>query len=286
MKLNDLWEVAHKFAPGSKGGKPSTWLLVILSPVQLARVKQRPVHSSIPHGMKRSALGKVLDERTVFRTPVVPRTPPLTDFTPRERRLVRELRTPVLVQRYLRDLPYNWSDSLSSFRGVVRSGRAQCLEGVLFAAAVLEQHGYPPVIIDLESQDRLDHVLFLFRGPAGWGSLGRSRDEGLHGRKPVFRTVRALVRSYMDPYVDGQGRITAYGVVHLDQLVHTDWRLSTRNVPGVERALITMRHVRVKMPDAQYDRALRRFRAFKAKHPAPSGRDWRNHLRTQSQRWL
>ncbi len=45
--------------------------------------------------------------------------------------------------------------------------------------------------------------------------MARSRDPGLHGRKPVFATPRALALSYFEGYVDFTGRIKAYGVVDL-----------------------------------------------------------------------
>jgi hypothetical protein len=78
--------------------------------------------------------------------------------------------------------------TLRSFRGVVRTGEAHCLEAALFAAVILEQHGYPPLLLSLESQDRLDHVLFVFRERGRWGSVARSRDVGLHGRRPSSAT--------------------------------------------------------------------------------------------------
>lgn len=198
------------------------------------------------------------------------RTPPLSRFTPAERRLVRSLRTPRAVQRWLRSLPYNWETegrTLRTFRGVVRHGEANCLEAVLAAAAILEQHGHPPLVLDLESQDKLDHVLFLFRVRGRWGTIAKSRDPGLHGRKPVFRRLRDLVRSYVDPYVDAMGRIVGYGSGDLDRLVRGDWRLDERNMWSVERALIHMPHTSFTSSDERYRRAHRRFLAFKAAHP-------------------
>ena len=130
-------------------------------------------------------------------------------FRPAEWAIIRRCRTPKQVQEYLRQLPYNWEkrgETLRTFRGVVRHGSAHCLEGALSAATIMEQHGYPPLLLDLESQDQLDHVLFLFKKHGRWGTIARSRDAGLHGRKPVFRTIRHLVMSYVDPYVDGVRR--------------------------------------------------------------------------------
>lgn len=210
-----------------------------------------------------------------YSSDMVSRTPPLSAFTRHERRLIQSLRTPLQVQRHLRALPYNWEKTLRTFRGAVQHGRAHCLEAVLFAAAVLEHHGYPPTVLDIESEDGLDHVLFLFRHDGLWGTVARSRDYGLHGRPPVFRSVRALVASYMDPYVDGSGRVNGYGTTNLDALVTSDWRLGARNVWAVERALIEMTHTSVCMPDARYTRMLARYLPFKAEgeqHTRPAMR--------------
>jgi len=150
---------------------------------------------------------------------------------------------------------------------VVRHGSAHCLEGALTAATILEQHGYPPLLLDLESQDQLDHVLFLFRRRGRWGTVARSRDAGLHGRKPLFPTLRQLVMSYVDPYVDGSGRITGYGVADLRTLVKGDWRLSEKSVWEVERALIKMPHKKLRTSDRRYAAMLKQYRAYRAKHP-------------------
>src|SRR5438876_3027955 len=140
-------------------------------------------------------------------------------FTLRERRLIAALGTPLRVQRYLNRLPYNEEPggraTLRSFRGVLRHGSAHCLEAALFAAVVLERHGYPPLVLSFESTDRLDHVVFVYQQRGWWGSVARSRDPGLHGRLPVFATARALAFSYVDPYIDFTGRIVAYAVVDL-----------------------------------------------------------------------
>ncbi|HUP00050.1 MAG TPA: hypothetical protein VM737_00770 [Gemmatimonadota bacterium] len=195
------------------------------------------------------------------------RVPDPSRFTRAERRLIDALRTPRQVQRWLRSLPYNWKRTLRTFRGVVGHGEASCLEAVLAASVVLEQHGHPPIVLDLESQDGLDHVLSLYRSRGRWGTIGKSRDPGLHGRKAVFRRIRDLAYSYVDPYVDGSGRITGYGVFHLDDLTRADWRLGEGNVQSVERALIAMPHTPMRTSDRRYEQSLRRYRAFRVRHP-------------------
>jgi hypothetical protein len=145
--------------------------------------------------------------------------------------------------------------------------RAHCLEAALSAATILEQHGYPPVLLDFESQDKLDHVVFVFRDQGRYGSVARSRDAGLHGRRPVYRSIRHLVMSYVDPYVDGSGRIVGYGVLDLRTLSRVDWRLSSRNVWAVEQALIAMPHKKLHTSDRRYTAMLRKYLAFRRLHP-------------------
>jgi hypothetical protein len=194
----------------------------------------------------------------------------LTSFTPRERHLIARLCTPQLVQQYLNRLPYNHErrgGTLRSFRGVVANGEAHCLEAALFAAVALEQHGFPPLVISFESIDKLDHVIFVYRHKGRWGSIARSRDPGLHGRLPVFRSARALAASYMDTYVDFTGRVMGFAVVNLAvQMGEYDWRLSVRNVWKVEQMLIDYPHGRLTMSDARYMRLLAKYKAFRAAH--------------------
>ena len=204
-------------------------------------------------------------------------------FIPDERRVIARLRTPLAVQRYLNALPYNQEPhgraTLRSFRGVVRHGCAHCLEAALFAAVVLEQHGYPPLVLSFESIDHLDHVLFVYRTNGRWGSVARSRDPGLHGRKPVFATPRALAMSYFDPYVDFTGRITGYSVVDLRVLGDYDWRLSDTNVWKAERVLLDYPHRPIRSSNARVARLRKWYRAFAAAHPGRKPVDYKGRER-------
>jgi hypothetical protein len=205
-------------------------------------------------------------------------------FTPAERRLIARLDSPSRVQRFLNELPYNHErppagGTLRSFRTVLRTGSAHCLEAALAAAVILEAHGYPPLVLSFESIDGLDHVLFVYRRAGRWGSIARSRDPGLHGRRAAFATPRALALSYVDPYVDLTGRITGYAVVDLNILGRYDWRLSTRNVWAVERALLNYPHRRIRTSDRRIDRLRARYRAFLDRHPGQKPLDYRGRER-------
>jgi hypothetical protein len=155
------------------------------------------------------------------------------------------------VQDFLNRLPYNTEpppkrDTLRSFRQVLRWKTAHCLEAALVAACILEQHGYPPLLMSLESADGLDHVIFIYRRHGRWGSVARSRDPGLHGRKPVFASPRALAESYCEPYVDYTGSLTGYGFVDLRVMGGYDWRFSRKNVWAVERMLLQLPHRKIR----------------------------------------
>jgi hypothetical protein len=195
--------------------------------------------------------------------------PPRAAFTSAERRLIARLRTPAQVQRYLNRLPYNTEtagETFRSFREVVRHGRAHCAEAALFAACVLEQHGYPPLLLTLESVDLLDHVLFACREGGRWGTVARSRDPGLHGRKPVFRSLHALAMSYFDAYVDPTGAITGYALVDLRALDAYDWRFTPRRMLAVERFLVGIKHRPVKVRRGRVERMRERYLAYRAKY--------------------
>lgn len=151
--------------------------------------------------------------------------------------------------------------------GVVRRGRAHCLEGALSAAAILEHHGYPPLILDLRSTDLLDHTLFLYRQSGRYGAVGKSRDVGLDGRKPVFGTIEALVRSYSAPYIDAKACLTGYGVLDLRTLKRGHWRTSIKSVWYVESALRKIPHHKLRLSPG-FVRAWRtQYIAFRREHP-------------------
>lgn len=154
----------------------------------------------------------------------------------------RLLKTPWAVQKYLMNFSYNHRAELLSAKTSIHKNRAHCLEGVFVAAAILEYHGFEPWCLSFESQDGLDHCLYVFQDKnERWGSIGKSRDRGLHGRPAQFKTLAELVTSYEEPYIDKTGRILAWQVAHLDE-INCDWRRSPRNVWAFENHLLKIKH--------------------------------------------
>jgi hypothetical protein len=188
-------------------------------------------------------------------------------------KLAKKLKTPQQVQKYLRRLPYNREkkgETLSSAETALRRGRLHCFEAAFAAAAILEHHGYPPLVMSLESQDDLDHVIYVFKEKNRWGAVALSRDQGLHGRPARYRSLRDLAWSYYDPYVDKVAKITGFQVAHLDDCA-VDWRESKRNVWKAEKYLIKLKHTPLKSSKARYKKLLQ---DFLKRGPMPRQRHW------------
>ena len=202
-------------------------------------------------------------------------------FTRKEWQLIESLNTPARVQRFFSSMPYNWEKgggTMRSFREVVKRNQAHCLEAAVGAAVILEQYGYPPLLLDIESVDLLDHVIFVFQQDGLWGSIGRSRDIGLHGRKPIFRSLRDLTWSYFDPYVDFSGRIKGYGLANLYDLGNYDWRFSTKNMSKIEDYLRELPHKKINSSNKRYEKLLAHYHRYKKRYPdrSPSYYENRN----------
>ena len=191
-------------------------------------------------------------------------------FTAKEWKLVQRLNTPAKVQRFFSEMTYNRETNggtMRSFREVIKRNEAHCLEAAVGAAVILEQHGYPPLLLDLESHDLLDHVIFVFKENGRWGSVARSRDPGLHGRKPVYRSLRDLAWSYFDTYVDFTGRLKGYGLTSLYELGNYDWRFSPRRMTKIEDHLRAIPHKPMHSSDKRYNKLLARYHAYKKRFP-------------------
>lgn len=182
----------------------------------------------------------------------------ISQFTPAEMRLIRRLKTPTQVQKFItQHFTYNREhegETLRSFRHALHHRHAHCLEAVFIAAAILGCHGYPPTVLDLTSKDHLDHVLFLYQENGRYGTVGFSRCEGLYGRPARYRSLYHLVMSYYTPFIDKTGRITGYGVANLDDIPRANWRFAKGNVWAVQTYLIKMRHKRIHTSTAHYQK--------------------------------
>lgn len=187
------------------------------------------------------------------------------------KKLSQRYNTPLKVHQLLKSFSYNQELSKETLRSAYetyKKKQAHCLEAAFLAAAILEHRGYPPMVMSLESLDNLDHVIFIYQNKKTkkWGSLARSRDVGLHGRKPIYKTVRALALSYYEPYVDRTGCVTGYQIAHLDDS-KSDWRFSQKNVWKCEKYLIDLKHHQIKYNRNRHKKLKNRYLAGKIIQP-------------------
>ncbi len=119
-------------------------------------------------------------------------------------------------------------------------------------------------------------MVFVYQERGRWGSVARSRDPGLHGRRPVFATPRALARSYVDPYVDYTGRVTGFALVDLNAVMGDyDWRTRDTNVWKVERTLLDYPHQPIRTSDARFKQLKKKYVEYRAAHNGRKPIDYR-----------
>lgn len=164
----------------------------------------------------------------------------------REAASLRRLTPPWRIQRYLDSIDYDTAATgCRSPRRVLRERTAQCMDGALFAAAALRMQGRPPLLLDLEAEQDDDHVLALFRGPAGWGAIGRSNYSGLRYREPVHPTIRQLVLTYVESYFNlrREKTLRRYSTpVSLARFDRLRWMTSEEDLWEIPNALVHVPH--------------------------------------------
>ena len=170
-------------------------------------------------------------------------------LTRAETAALRRLSTPEKVLAYLDGLEYNLEpdgDTLRSPRRVLRDRTAHCAEAAFLAAAAFRVNGRPPLIVDLEANERDDdHVVAVYRERGLWGAVGKSKFAGLRYRSPVYRTLRELALSYFEDYYnwDGERTLRAYSrPVSLARFDGIGWMTAEEDVWPIVEHLARVRH--------------------------------------------
>jgi hypothetical protein len=174
------------------------------------------------------------------------------NFEAPERKILRGLKTPAAIQRFLdTEIRYNLEpggDTCYSPRTVLRKGVAHCMEGAMLAAVALRLLGHPPLLVDLEAVRDTDHVLAVYRVNGHWGAVAKSDYSGLRSREPVYRTIRELVMSYFEHFFNpaGEKTLRAYSrPVNLRQFDHRDWMTSEEDVWMIPNYLCEIKHTAI-----------------------------------------
>ena len=167
-------------------------------------------------------------------------------LTPQELNLMDSLRTPAQVQAFLDETLYPGGDENRSPLEVLRQRQAHCLDGGLFAAAVLRRIGFPPLIVDLQPDPGMDddHVLAVYKIDNAWGAVAKSNYSGLRFREPVYRDLHELAMSYFDDFFNVYGVKTLRFYtrpINLKRLDRVDWMNTSAGVDWLEGYLKTVK---------------------------------------------
>lgn len=174
-------------------------------------------------------------------------------YSKEEIKLFRKLNTPQKIQDYLNSLIFNFEESGESClspRSVIRKNMADCIEGAVFAASVLEFHGEKPLLLDLRSIKKpydYDHVVALFKRDGFWGAISKTNHSVLRYREPVYRNVRELAMSYFHEYFldNGKKTLREYSDPFDLSKLKFDWRTSQGDISEVLTLLDDAQHHKI-----------------------------------------
>lgn len=161
------------------------------------------------------------------------------DWTAREHRILASLRTPAHIQRFLDELEYDENAGIASPRVVLRTGKAQCVSGVLFACAALRELGHPPRLMYFTAVEDDGHCVAVYERSGLWGSVAKSNFTGLRAREPVYPYL-ALGLSYFEGFFNQYGKRTMRSFTEpldLEPFEPRGWRFSERELHYIDRAI-------------------------------------------------
>ncbi|TAL47780.1 hypothetical protein EPN87_02125 [archaeon] len=167
-----------------------------------------------------------------------------------ELKIFHRLNTPRKIQDFLNGLKINFEehgDTLMSPRRILAEGKAHCMEGALFAAAVLSFHGHMPLLMDIKtSPSDYEHVVALFRQHGHWGAISKTNHAMLRFREPVYKTVRELAMSFFHEYFLDNGKKTMRSFSKPFSLApFKGWMTSEKDLWEIYDALDSSPHVQI-----------------------------------------
>ncbi len=172
------------------------------------------------------------------------------NYTKEETACFKKLYSPQKIQDFLNTIPFNFlvRGVTLSPRMVLKKNTADCFEGAVFAAAVLEFHGYTPLILDLRSVKKpydYDHVVAVWKQYGCFGAISKTNHAVLRYREPVYKTVRELVMSYFHEYFLNTGAKTLreysdpFNLNHFNKI---QWQTTDKDISEISEYLDTIRH--------------------------------------------
>jgi len=166
-----------------------------------------------------------------------------------ELKLFKSLNTPAKIQDFINKIPVNFEengDTCFSPRRVLKENKCHCIEGSILAALILRVNDYPPLLVDLTaSKSDFDHVIAVYEKDGKWGAISKSNHVTLRYREPVYLTIRELVMSYFNEYINDNGKKTLRSYsepVDLSMFDHQNWMSSENDVWEIPNYLVEVPH--------------------------------------------
>ena len=160
-------------------------------------------------------------------------------WTANERRILAKLRSPAHIQRFLDELAYDEKGGGASPRKVMRTGKAQCYSGAIFACAALRELGYAPQLMWFDAVSDDGHYIALYQKGDLWGSVAKSNFTTIRSREPIYSYL-ALGLSYFEGFFNqfGKRSMRAFTVpIELEQFESRGWRFDDGPMLYVDRAI-------------------------------------------------
>lgn len=173
-------------------------------------------------------------------------------FNNQEIKFFKKLNSPQKIQDFLNELNYNFEEkgeTCHSPRLVLKNKKAHCMEGAMFASAVLEFHNQKPLIMDLRSiSNDFDHVVAVFKKFKCFGAISKTNHAVLRYREPIYKTIRELALSYFHEYFlkNGQKTLREYSkLLDLNVFNNLNWRTTEKNLFYIPEKLDGIKHYKM-----------------------------------------
>lgn len=171
------------------------------------------------------------------------------ELTSEERECFEKLNTPAHIQDFLDSIPFNAEkdgETCLSPRMVLKKKRAHCLEGALFAYAVLRFHKERPMLMNLKTaRGDDDHAVTLYKRNGLYGAISKTNHAVLRFRDPIYKTPRELALSYFHEYFmykTGKKTLRAYSAPFSLQPFGEEWITSDKSLWNIADALASSPH--------------------------------------------
>jgi len=173
-------------------------------------------------------------------------------FNKKEQKIFSKFKTPQQIQNFLNDLSFKFEkkDTYNSPRIILKTHKAHCFDGALFAATALWFNGEKPLLLDLkvaEDTKDVDHVVVLFKRFGFWGAISKTNHAVLRYREPIYKTVRELALSYFHEYFlpSGEKTLRSFSKPFDLSRFGTEWLTTEKDLYYIVEALDKSPHIQI-----------------------------------------